>query len=85
MYAALFYFYTVIKIGWAYSIGKRENLNRGWSYPPAEKRARPALTIGLILAALILAAVVIFTFASVAGFGVYLGGQNVNPCFNRPV
>lgn len=61
-------------------MGKGKILTGGWSYPPAEKRARPALTIGLILAA-----VVIFTFASVAGFGVYLGGQNVNPCFNRPV
>lgn len=61
-------------------MGKGKTLTGGWSYPPAEKRARPALTIGLILAA-----VVIFTFASVAGFGVYLGGQNVNPCFNRPV
>lgn len=66
-------------------MGKGKTLTGGWSYPPAEKRARPALTIGLILAALILAAVVIFTFASVAGFGVYLGGQKVNPCFNRPV
>lgn len=61
-------------------MGKGKTLTGGWSYPLAEKRARPALTIGLILAA-----VVIFTFASVAGFGVYLGGQNVNPCFNRPV
>mgnify|MGYP001705738858 FL=1 len=66
-------------------MGKGKTLTGGWSYPLAEKRARPALTIGLILAALILAAVVIFTFASVAGFGVYLGGQNVNLCFNRPV
>ena len=76
-------------------MGKGKTLTGGVELPPAEKRARPALTIGLILAALILAAlilaalilaaVVIFTFASVAGFGVYLGGQNVNPCFNRPV
>lgn len=62
-------------------MGKGKTLTGGVELPPpAEKRARPALTIGLILAA-----VVIFTFASVAGFGVYLGGQNVNPCFNRPV
>lgn len=67
-------------------MGKGKTLTGGGGVtPPAEKRARPALTIGLILAALILAAVVIFTFASVAGFGGYLGGQNVNPCFNRPV